>query len=84
MRYSRGCDASDLCRNENYWLAFTLIAMDDWMATNPSPGAVEMTEMAKRAVKNKHQVPPTPAHADAESPGGTRETAMAGSIVQQQ
>ena len=41
------------CRNENYWLAFTLIFMDDWFSTNPQPADVPMTDMAKRAVQNK-------------------------------
>lgn len=41
------------CRNENYWLSFTLPQIDTWMNTNPSPSSVPMTEMAKAAVQNK-------------------------------
>eukprot|EP00892_Ulva_mutabilis_P010272 jgi/Ulvmu1/7617/UM038_0042.1 len=41
------------CRNENYWLSFTLPQVDTWMNTNPSPSSVPMTDMAKEAVRNR-------------------------------
>lgn len=39
------------CRNEDYWLSFTVTGMDSLMGTNPAPGSVKMTDMARAGIK---------------------------------
>lgn len=37
------------CRNEEYWLSFTLPAVDAWFGTLPAaPGSVPLTAMARK------------------------------------